>query len=120
MKTIGSRKLHAIDMESFSNDLVTVLATAAVSNLSEITDHYNNVLSEVLDKHAPEKSKVITIRPAAPWYSEEITGRKKLRRKLECCWHKTKCSDDYNAYAVQCRCMQLLLSSSKADYYATI
>ena len=73
-------------MESFSNEsylwLVTVLATAAVSNLSEITDHYNNVLSEVLDKHAPEKSKVITIRPAAPWYSEEITGRKNSEESL--------------------------------------
>ena len=120
VKTIVCRKLCGIDMESFSNDLQSVLAKAPVNNLSEITEHYNNALRQVLDKHAPEKSKVITIRPAAPWYSEEIAECKKLRRKLERHWRKTKCPDDYDAYAVQCRRMQLLLSSSKADYYVTV
>ena len=68
---------------------------APVNNLSQIIDYYNNVLRQVLDKNAPQKSKVVTIRPGVPCYSEDITACKKLRRKLERCWHKTKCPD-YN------------------------
>ena len=70
------------DVESFSNDLQTVLATAPGNNLSEISEYYNNALRQLLDKHAPQKSKVVTIRPAAPWYSKDIAACKKLRRKL--------------------------------------
>ena len=107
-------------MEFFSNDLQTVLATAPLNNLSEIIEYYNNALRQVLDKHAPQKSKVVTIRPAAPWYSKDIAACKKLRRKLQRRWRKTKCPYDYNAYAVQSKRMRLLLSSSKADYCATV
>ena len=45
---------------------------------------YNSELSSVLDKHAPLKSRMVTIRPAAPWFSEEI--------KLE------RCLLSYNCY----------------------
>ena len=45
---------------------------------------------------------------------------KKLRRKLERRWRKTKSSEYYNAYLMQCRRVQLLISSSKSDYYTSI
>ena len=61
VKTIVYRKLRGIDMELFSNDLQTVFATAPLNNLSEIIEYYNNALRQVLDKHAPQKSKVVTI-----------------------------------------------------------
>ena len=60
------------------------------------------------------------MRASAPWYSDEIDARKKLRRKLERRWRKTKSLDDYNAYLLQCRRVQLLISSSKSDYYTSI
>lgn len=70
MKTIVYKKLRAIDM---------ALATTPANNLSEITDLYNNALRQVLDKRAPEKSKLITIRPVHPGIQ-----RKSLRvRNLE-------------------------------------
>ena len=60
------------------------------------------------------------MRASAPWYSDEIDAGKKLRRKLERRWRKTKSLDDYNAYLLQCRRVQLLISSSKSDYYTSI
>ena len=55
-------------MSESSNDLLTLLHL------------YNSELSSVLDKHAPLKSRMVTIRPAAPWFSEEI----KLERRVRC------------------------------------
>ena len=80
-------------------------------------DHYNTTLQDILNKHAPEKTKVITVRASAPWYSDKIDAGKKLRTKLERRWCKTKSLD---AYLLQCRRVQLLTSSSKSDYYTSI
>ena len=60
------------------------------------------------------------MRASAPWYSDKIDAGKKLRRKLERRWRKTKSLDDYNAYLLQCRRVQLLIPSSKSDYYISI
>ena len=57
------------------------------------------------------------MRASAPWYSDKIDAGKKLRRKLERRWCKTKSLD---AYLLQCRRVQLLTSSSKSDYYTSI
>ena len=114
------RKLHRIDLASFSSDLQACLATTPAKDLSAFIDHYNTTLQDILNKHAPEKTKVITVRASAPWYSDKIDAGKKLRRKLERCWRKTKSLDDYNAYLLQCRRVQLLISSSKSDYYTSI
>ena len=43
-----------------------------------------------------------------------------MRRKLERRWRMTKSFHDYNAYILQCRCVQQLISSSKSDYYTSI
>ena len=114
------RKLRRIDLASFSSDLQACLAITSAEDLSAFIDHYNTTLQDILNKHAPEKTKVITVRASAPWYSDEIDAGKKLRRKLERRWRKTKSLDDYNAYLLQCRRVQLLISSSKSDYYTSI
>ena len=51
---------------------------------------YNSELSSVLDKHAPLKSRMVTIRPAAPWFSEEIKLERRVRRRLERRWRRTR------------------------------
>ena len=88
--------------------------------ISAFIDHYNTTLQDILNKNAPEKTKVITVRASAPWYSDKIDAGKKLRRKLERRWRKTKSLDHYNVYLLQCRRVQLLISSSKFDYYTSI
>ena len=76
------RKLRRIDLASFSSDLQACLAITPAKDLSAFIDHYNTTLQDILNKHAPEKTKVITVRTSAPWYSDKIDAGKKLRRKL--------------------------------------
>ena len=33
---------------------------------------YNTELNKIMEKHAPEKTKIITLRPEQKWMSEEL------------------------------------------------
>ena len=61
-----------------------------INNTEELSNLYENTLSLLLEQHAPLKRRVISLRPAAPWYTEEITSQKAERRRLERKWRKTR------------------------------
>ena len=44
--------------------------------LEELVDAYNTNLKALMDKHAPLCTKVITLRPNAPWSSDELREAK--------------------------------------------
>ena len=74
-------------------------------------------LDDTLNRMAPSKSRVITIRNNAPWYSDEITIEKGLRRKLERKWRQSRLECDRLGYIQQCGIVNHLLRSSKEAYY---
>jgi len=45
-------------------------------------------LSNIVDVQAPLKTRFVTSRPSALWYSAEIAAEKRKRHKLERRWHK--------------------------------
>ena len=54
-------------------------------DISVVAHDYNKLLSDLLDKHAPLKTRFITLRPAAPWYTDDIKiSTKDNIRKV--CW----------------------------------
>ena len=65
---------------------------------SELCDQYDSVLSSILDKHSPLGKRVITIRPRAPWYSEEIKEQKVTCHRLERRWRRSRLTSDYRSY----------------------
>ena len=91
-----------------SNDLVTLLHL------------YNSELSSVLDKHAPLKSHIVTIRPAAPWFSEEIKMERRVRRRLERRWRRTRLPEDRLRFIEQNRIVNELLISVRSQYYTKL
>ncbi len=67
--TIKFRKTREIDHDQFKNDISnSVLLNKSADNLPLMyhTQQYNLVLKELLDKHAPEVSRQISLRPNAP------------------------------------------------------
>ena len=80
-----NRKLNDINIGSFNQDL-EVLNFHDDYDLPVLIDKYKNTLKETLQKHAPLKRRLITIRPSSPWYNEEISKEKIKRRKLERRW----------------------------------
>ena len=43
-----------------------------------------------IDRHAPLKTKTVTVRPQVPWYSQEIREAKRARRRAERKWRTTR------------------------------
>ena len=53
------------------------------SSPDKLVDLYNSVLRDTLDRHAPEMSRMITLRPHAPWYTDELRAAKREKRRCE-------------------------------------
>ena len=51
---------------------------------------YDETLRDAMDKIALMKSRTIVLRPDAPWYNEDITKQKRIRRRLERKWRSSK------------------------------
>ena len=65
-KTITMRKMKAIDMEKFSDNL-DFNHIVEMSDIDNILDGINNMIIEALDKHAPLLTETITVRHKQPW-----------------------------------------------------
>ena len=71
-------------------------------------------------EHAPQKTRLITVRPCATWYTDEIADAKKQRRRAERRWLRTKDSDDRLAYVKACKSVNLLIDHAKSSHYTTV
>ena len=94
MEIITYRKYKQIDIEKFKNDIEqSCLYTMTESTCNEDTcdmetmaAQYNTTLRQIMDDHAPEKTKTVKKKPAMPWFNDEIKGLKRDRRKAERQW----------------------------------
>ena len=64
----------------------------------ELAALFDNTLRSLLDRHAPVKHKIITIRPCVPWMNDEIILAKRQRRKAERKWRASKAHIDLLSY----------------------
>ena len=83
-------------------------------------NNYDEVLRSLLDKHAPVKERVVTVRPSAPWYTVEVTAEKRKRRQLERKWRASRLPADRVRYVHQCNVVINLIKSLKSEYYSSI
>jgi hypothetical protein len=88
------------DPVSFPSFLTLTLFTAPSDNLDELLLQYNFGLSSLLDKHAPVRSKVITVRPPNPWFSAEVLNIPRKLKEWDCVGGgKKDCSQCLNGEA---------------------
>ena len=55
-------------------------------DLSDLVKCYNLTLSNILNKHAPLKSKLLRAKPSNPWFTPALQKLKSTRRHLEKIW----------------------------------
>ena len=85
--------------------------------MTSAVNTYNETLINLVDRHAPEKSREVTDRTDSPWYSQELAHEKRIRRKLEHKYKHTKLVIDKEQYCEQRNKYNQLLSNAKKDYY---
>ena len=78
---------------------------------------YDKILTEINDKHAPLKTRNITVKPFIPWYTNEINEEKTVRRKWEMKWRQTKLTVYKEIYLEQKKVVSDMIKKSKTNYY---
>lgn len=114
------RKLKAIDHDAFAKDLEASDLIQKPENDTDIDKmalQYEGTLSTMLDKPAPVKRCTITARQPNPWYSVDITEAKKLWRKLERKWRKTRLEIDRQCFRTQRQVVWDMIKLAKASYF---
>ena len=91
-RTITNRNWKSVDISVLRSDIANVFDGFTTQGPESAVESYNSVLTDIVDKHAPEKSRVIIVRADAPWYTSELVKEKRLRRKLEGKYNKTRLS----------------------------
>ena len=89
-----TRKLKLMDVSSFEADFHAQLKSPN-PKAEDRADHYNKAVRTTLDKHAPEKKSTSSNRPRQPWYNNTIHEARRVRRKYERKWKKSRCEADH-------------------------
>ncbi len=118
-KTVTYRNLKSIDPQAFNQDILSsTLYTSRETSLAGLVEQYNGTISQLLDKYAPVKTRVVTIRPKAVWYTQDISAAKRKRRQLERKAKRTFLSCDVDAHDMQCHVVKDMIYQSKLSYYS--
>lgn len=98
-EVIFYQTLRSLDMESFLSDVADgPLVIDPSSDVDHLVQQYDTLLRSIMDKHAPVKRGVVTIRPAAPWYTNKVYVEKRKRQRLERKWRRTRLQGDRQEY----------------------
>ena len=119
-KLVNSRNLRTLDLDTLNDDIFNSFSDVQSTDLSSLVDIYDSTLRSLIDKHAPQKKRWISIRAKAPWYISEVTEQKRIRRNLERKWRSTRSQSDRQHYFNQCGVVIHLISSLKSEHYTNI
>ena len=111
------RKLREIDIELFKKDISESLVPDSRKDASTLVDQFNKVLHELLDKHAPQKTKIVTLRPQVPWFNDDMREEKRKKRRLERKMKKSGLEIDKQLFKEQCKIYHHALERSKCEYH---
>ncbi|XP_068675919.1 protocadherin Fat 4-like [Montipora foliosa] len=82
-KTVSYRKLRSVNTDAFRQDILSSeLVSTNSSDLNSLCSSYDDVISAIVDKHAPLVTKTITVRPNSPWYTDDIGVGKSTQRRF--------------------------------------
>ena len=73
-KSVPYRKLKSIDIDAFKSDITSSVLCSNThwNDLGNLSKLYVSTLSEILDRHAPLKTKTLVIRVKIPWFNADV------------------------------------------------
>ena len=120
-KNITFRKTKSINIDDFKNDIRNSMAQVDLNeNLENLVDTYQASLLEVLDKHAPKQTKLVTIREKTPWTTEEIRPHKRELRRLERKMKRTKLEIDKELFKYKKAEYKDFLNNKRNEQYTKL
>lgn len=115
------RNFKRIDLAAFKEDIRSLdLVNSSQVSLDDLATHYHQSLLDILDKHAPCKTKVMVIRPKVPWFTNDLKELKALRRKFEKKSLKSSNPLDKQTYNTVRNKYSVLLNKAREIYYTEL
>ena len=116
-QTVKFRKLRNINFEELRNEILSSDLSETKGDLASLVQRYDTVLCELMEKHAPEVERCISLRPHAPWYSDSIRNEKRKKRRLERKMLKSGLQIDKEIFQEHCDNYHKTLERAKRDHY---
>ena len=120
-KVTNYHPFKKIVVTDFMDDLkASVLICSPKNTAVELYNQYHRTLSTLIDKHAPNRTKICCSRPPNPWITEDVREAKRLKRQLERRWRRTKSAIDRIRFNTQvCRCNKTM-ARAKNNWYTNM
>ena len=122
-KTITFRNLKSVNWDCFRHDLTSALESCdskiLSGSFSNAINYFNTSCTSVIDKHAPLLTKSIRDLPHSPWFDSEYKNLRKLRRRAERLWLKTKSLDDKEKFIVLRKETNSLAHTKKKSFFTS-
>ena len=122
VNTISYRKIKSVDNDQLKEDIqqTSPYIREVPTNADDLNDYakeYNTTLSELLDRHAPQRTRTRVTRPVVPWYNEDIDQAKRARRKAERKWRRTRLPSDFEDYKKKRNYATNLMNKARQEFY---
>jgi hypothetical protein len=113
------RRYKSINIAHFQEDIEdSALVKEPADTLNVRLDQYNQTLSALIEKHAPLKRGIVTVRPVVPWYDEDIHRAKLERRKCELTWRRSHLTVHREIYQQSRNKVSALITKAKTSYFS--
>ena len=96
---INYRKIKDINIESFIEDCD--LSSLSDEGLDVMVEQLGSRFEEALNKNAPIKTKIATIRKTVPWFNDSLMDHKRIVRNRERIWKKYKTNDTWLTFKIE-------------------
>ena len=93
------------------------LVTGSPDGVDDLLDLYNATLLGLLNKHAPEKEKVVPDRSSSPWINEAVIKAKQAKRRAERKKRKTGLVVHIEIYKQARNNVTKLIKQAKASHF---
>ena len=105
----------------FKEDLQRTLKVEHTTlDLRSLVERYNSDLKEVLDRHGPEKRKLVQVTHKQPWFTDKIHNEIILRSAEEHKWLQDQSCYSLMAFYHQRRYVANIIQQAKREYYSTL
>jgi hypothetical protein len=117
--TMLCRNLKSIDRLQFRDDLIRspLIENADIDSVESLVDTYNTVLTDILNRHAPEKEKVVPNRSQAPWINDSVRTARRARRRAERAKRKYGLVVHKQSYKKARQAVNKAIRQAKAEYF---
>ena len=96
-KVVTFHQYHKLDIDKFRSDLLAIPFVSSPSDdIDLLYEQYMSGLSDLLDIHAPVKTKQL-MKPAPSWITDEYRTAKCMRRQYEHARKRDKSSENHSS-----------------------